>query len=1390
MVRAFFGHILNSVKAAVRQLITLFSAKTTPVAYLKTATLMAVFVILTTVISVTGVFSYTRGGASAAANSNLNFQARLLSNTGNLVADGSYNIEFKIYKSAAAGTSAQSVCSLNASTDDCYWLETRSGANTVTVKNGYFSVNLGSVTAFGTSIPWDQDLWMSMRIGGIGAPSWDTEMTPRFKLTAVPYAYRAGKLLDSTNTNAFTADDLIQKAPTVIQTLNSTLAAIRLNQQGTGGLLQLQKSGSDIFTIDNGGSITSVSTGTNTFNQGATGQLSLVSDLTSASRSTSSFSITQADNATNSQSAPLLTVTNSDLTSTGSLATLTQSSTAAADALVISTASNTTAISVTTPAGGTALTTVGLTSGTAINADTVTTGTALSDAGLTSGTGLTVGSGNAITTGVGLLYNTTSNAFTTGKALNVTGSAGAITADFSGAYINVNPTRTLTAAATRTDSGNFLNLTRVDTVNNAGATYNVIGALANLQSTCTQTAGSCSDSSNILNLSQQYANATGAVLNVSGAGTGNLAVFNATNAAANGVSINVQSNSNTKYAFKVTSNNGAINGLNVLADGTVQLPIQTTNGFVKTSGGNGSLTVATSIGLGSTDVSGTLGISNGGTNSTATPTAGGIAYGAGTAFAFTGVGIAGQCLTSNAGSAPTWASCAGTGSGTTLQAAFNNGNTILTTDARDFSVTLANTTTSPNAFINIAAASTGRFAVQNNGADIFGVNTASGVTIGANAAINGNTIIGSATTNRLTLNAQILGTNALVFQGATDNAFATTFAITDPTANRTITVPDASGTLDFTDLAQTFSASKTFGAGLSITSGQSLTINASTFTSLTGNNLTNTAGVLGTTNNPSFTTSVTTPLLTSSAGLTINSGNNTISIGATNTAIQRIASGTLTFDLNDAGATTFAIDNSAAGAASINLVDGGLQTAGTSRLTNAGVLQNITGLTIASGGASVTGAATFVNDVAINGNTTIGSATTNRLTLKAQILGANAEVFQGATDNAFTTTLSITDPTANNTIIVPDVSGTILLLGASAIQTDSSTNVSIGINKTGASGNILTLQKNGTSVFTVGNDGAITHAVTSTAALVVNNGTGTDYFTINTSGALVQIGSTTADATGVMLVLDTKNTTGDPTGQNGGMYYNSAVQSYRCYRGVNGNANDGIWESCGKNPIDHTWNLEEDFISGNTTAFAIGSLGWNLQTITTGVTVSYNNAGVLAPTSDRPGILRLRTNGNVSRGSTMSLAGSSLSPLPVGAGTTIRTSVANFKNGGANSPVLRIGEHSETISTTAPTAGVWWEADTATNANWRYCYGSGAAALCAVSSVAIADNTWYRLEIRVVSTTAVDFFINGIKTSVTGITLDTTTQTAPALTCFAGSAVQQDCFEDYYQISGGSGAAR
>jgi hypothetical protein len=76
-------------------------------------------------------------------------------------------------------------------------------------------------------------------------------------------------------------------------------------------------------------------------------------------------------------------------------------------------------------------------------------------------------------------------------------------------------------------------------------------------------------------------------------------------------------------------------------------------GVLSFSGGTTGLTPATAT-TGAVTLAGTLAIANGGTNGSATPTAYGVAYGTGTAYAFTAAGTAKQVLIANTSAAPTW----------------------------------------------------------------------------------------------------------------------------------------------------------------------------------------------------------------------------------------------------------------------------------------------------------------------------------------------------------------------------------------------------------------------------------------------------------------------------------------------------------------------------------------------------------------------------------------------------------------------------------------------------------------------------------------------------------------------------------------------------------------
>jgi len=96
---------------------------------------------------------------------------------------------------------------------------------------------------------------------------------------------------------------------------------------------------------------------------------------------------------------------------------------------------------------------------------------------------------------------------------------------------------------------------------------------------------------------------------------------------------------------------------------------------VAVSGGTTGLTtsggpVTTS---GTITLAGTLATANGGTGGTATPTAGAIPYGTGTALGYSAVGTAGQVLTSGGAAAPTWTTVTGTGTVTSVAQTFTGG---------------------------------------------------------------------------------------------------------------------------------------------------------------------------------------------------------------------------------------------------------------------------------------------------------------------------------------------------------------------------------------------------------------------------------------------------------------------------------------------------------------------------------------------------------------------------------------------------------------------------------------------------------------------------------------------------------------------------------------------
>lgn len=157
------------------------------------------------------------------------------------------------------------------------------------------------------------------------------------------------------------------------------------------------------------------------------------------------------------------------------------------------------------------------------------------------------------------------------------------------------------------------------------------------------------------------------------------------------------------------------------------------------------------------------------------------------------------CLTSG--------NCSGAGSANTLQAAYDAGNTIVTTTGRDLSFNLSDLATDPNFLVDLqcdtACGANGRFAIMNDGVDVFAVNPtgATSVSVTGNVAVTGdlsttgNTALGDALTDTLSVGATILGGTPLVFEGGAVDASQLSFVIASLSGDQSVTFGDESGTV-------------------------------------------------------------------------------------------------------------------------------------------------------------------------------------------------------------------------------------------------------------------------------------------------------------------------------------------------------------------------------------------------------------------------------------------------------------------------------------------------------------------------------------------------------------------------------------------------------------------
>jgi len=125
----------------------------------------------------------------------INYQGRLTDSTGVSVPDGNYSVTFRICEDSVGG--------------NILWEE----AGLVTVQGGLFSVILGSIILFPDSLFEEPDRWLEIKVG------LDPEMTPRSRLTSMPFALQAAAA-ERADTAAVSLDKTVDASELVLGTLD------------------------------------------------------------------------------------------------------------------------------------------------------------------------------------------------------------------------------------------------------------------------------------------------------------------------------------------------------------------------------------------------------------------------------------------------------------------------------------------------------------------------------------------------------------------------------------------------------------------------------------------------------------------------------------------------------------------------------------------------------------------------------------------------------------------------------------------------------------------------------------------------------------------------------------------------------------------------------------------------------------------------------------------------------------------------------------------------------------------------------------------------------------------------------------------------------------------
>jgi hypothetical protein len=277
-------------------------------------------------------------------------------------------------------------------------------------------------------------------------------------------------------------------------------------------------------------------------------------------------------------------------------------------------------------------------------------------------------------------------------------------------------------------------------------------------------------------------------------------------------------------------------------------------------------------------------------------------------------------------------------------------------------------------------------------------------------SVNRHATIGNAASDTTSWQGTVQGGSPLLFEGATDNSVYTTLAIETLTADRTVKLPDASGTV--------------------ITTGnRAQIVRMGTLSGLT----------------------VSGSLTTSQNNILGDAVDDIITIGA---YIQHVSGASIVFQgASSTYKTTLAIDAPS-----------------TTRIQQ---LPDATGTIVSEGNLADITVTGTLSTLTVSGTTTlqaatiVGDAEADVIKLEGTIQGASAITFEGATANDFETTLSIVQPTQDGTITLPGATGTIITTGNLDHITSTGTLTSLNAQIVNLNGNVALSNSGGSAALTV-----------------------------------------------------------------------------------------------------------------------------------------------------------------------------------------------------------------------------------------------------------------------------------------------------------------------------------